>query len=111
MRDQGLFQKYKVARVDQKPITDGCIVLEWKDPNARKGIAAFSEAVRSDGYFALADGLDQKLATYKDDEKKWTPITETPLYDPEMKKKYECAHCGQSLKDDAPTSSPEEKTK
>lgn len=59
--ERGLYQKYVVDRTDGKPIEHGCIVLEWDDPNARKGIKAFSEAVRADGYDALADDLDHTL--------------------------------------------------
>lgn len=60
-RNTGLIHKYDVRRTDGKPITHGCIVLEWDDPNARKGIKAFSEAVRADGYESLADDLDRTL--------------------------------------------------
>lgn len=63
-RQKGLMQKYKVDRRDGKPIKDGCIVLEWSDPNARAGISAFAKAVRQDGYDKLADDLEAKLATY-----------------------------------------------
>lgn len=63
-RNEGLKEKYRVDRVDGKPIKDGCIVLEWSDPNARKGIAAFAKAVREDGYVRLADELEERLASY-----------------------------------------------
>lgn len=63
-RSKGLFHKYRVARVDKKPIEDGCIVLEWKDVHGRQGIAAFAESLRGDGYIQLADDLEQKLAQY-----------------------------------------------
>lgn len=64
-RNVGLTGKYIVERVDGKDMPHGCIVLEWKDPNARAGIAAFSEAVRRDGYIALADDLDNKLKEWQ----------------------------------------------
>lgn len=63
-RSVGLIKKYSVERTDGKPMPLGCIVMEWKDPNARKGIAAFSAAVRADGYTALADDLDAHLADF-----------------------------------------------
>ena len=58
---EGLIKKYQVERMDGKPMPEGCIVLEWKDPNARVGIAAFSRRVRRCGYEKLADDLDSKL--------------------------------------------------
>jgi len=60
-QEKGLFKKYHVERVDEKEMPEGCIVLEWKDPNARVGIAAFSRRVRRQGYTRLADDLDDKL--------------------------------------------------
>lgn len=63
-RNKGLYGKYHVERNDGKPLNDGCIVLEWGDANARKGIEAFARAVREDGYGSLADDLEKKLATY-----------------------------------------------
>lgn len=68
-RDKGPFKKYLVERTDGKPIKNGCIVLEWDDPNAREGIKAFAVAVRKDGYGSFADFLDQKLSTYGDTPK------------------------------------------
>lgn len=60
-KERGLFEKYHVERVDGKPMPAGCIVLEWKDPNAWPGIAAFSRAVRLAGYLQLSDDLDKRL--------------------------------------------------
>lgn len=66
-KSRGLFGKYYVDRVDGKPLKDdGCIVLEFKDSNARVGIYAFSRKVRSEGYFLLADDIDKKLSRYSD---------------------------------------------
>ncbi len=64
-KEKGLFEKYTVSRNDGKAIEDGCIVLEWKDKNARTGIQAFSKAVRDVGFGKLADDLDSKLAEYE----------------------------------------------
>ena len=65
MKNKGLYQKYRVERTDGKPMPEGCIVLEWKDPNARIGIAAFSRRVRRKGYRKLADDLDAKLSEWE----------------------------------------------
>lgn len=71
MKTKGLFQKYKVSRVDGKPISDGCIVMEWKDRNARQAIHAFARAMEESGYKQLAMDLDSRLADYgfKKDER------------------------------------------
>lgn len=66
-RDRGLFQKYIVTRVDGKPMPAGCIVLEWKDPNARKGIRAFADACWDSGFKQLAVDLRDKLDGYDDE--------------------------------------------
>lgn len=65
-RDTGLTEKYTVTRNDGKPLKGGAVVLEFGDPNARVGIAAFSRAVREDGYKLLADDLDTRLTDYDD---------------------------------------------
>lgn len=62
-KERGMYAKYQVSRVDGKPMTPG-VVLEFKDPNARKGIAAYSKAVREDGYERFADDLDEQLREY-----------------------------------------------
>ena len=65
--DIGLFHKYIVERVDGKPLKGGgCIVLEFGDPNARVGIKAYADHVRSKGYVPLADDLDNWLDTFED---------------------------------------------
>lgn len=61
---KGLLLRYKVERVDGKTITDGCMVMEWKDKNARRAIYAFARAVEADGYKNLAMDIDSKLADY-----------------------------------------------
>jgi len=58
-KERGLYQKYNVERVDGRPTGD-CIVLEFKDPNARAGIRAFSKEVKKKGYSPLADDLDEQ---------------------------------------------------
>lgn len=63
-KHRGLYGKYHVERVDKKPMNHGCIVLEWNDPAARRGIEAFAEAVRDKGYLQLADDLESRLEAY-----------------------------------------------
>lgn len=65
-RENGFYGKYRVERIDGKPITKGCVVMEFKDPNGRAGIKAFSKAVRADGYDILANDLDDILSGYDD---------------------------------------------
>ncbi len=67
-KSDGLHKKYIVKRVDRKKIKEGCIVLEWTDPIARKGIEAFSKAAREAGFKCLADDLDSRLWDYKKDD-------------------------------------------
>ena len=63
-KQKGFYKKYNVERFDGKPIKS-CIVLEFDDPNARVGIAAFSTAVRADGYIKLANDLDDLLRYFE----------------------------------------------
>lgn len=44
--------------------------------------------------------VTQALAAKAKDEKTWKPITDTALYDPELKNKYVCGHCGQPISPD-----------
>jgi hypothetical protein len=65
-KERGLYDKYKVERLDGKPIEKGCIVLEWSDRLARAGIKAFAAAVTSAGYLRLGNDLKTKLRDYGD---------------------------------------------
>lgn len=60
-KQRGLYEKYKVERVDGKPVGI-CLVLELKDPNARAGIKAFADAVRGSGYIELANDIEALLS-------------------------------------------------
>lgn len=60
-KEEGIIDKYTVRRNDGRLIEDGCMVMEWGDEHAHKGIAAFSESVRNGGYIKLADELDKEL--------------------------------------------------
>lgn len=64
-RRRGLYQKYRVTRVDgtdapgEKHSRCQYIVLDaTHDRNAPPAIQAYADAVRADGYHALADDLD-----------------------------------------------------
>lgn len=64
-KNKGLYGKYKVERVDGKPIKDGCIVLEFNDPIARKVIFRWARYMRDAGHFQVyEDVLDKLAATY-----------------------------------------------
>jgi len=57
-RKLGLYGKYKVERIDGRPLKgDYCIVLEIGDPNTWSAIAAFAMDVKRDGYDRLSDDL------------------------------------------------------
>lgn len=59
----GLYGKYHVDRVDGKPITQGCIVLEFKDPIARPAIQFWAETMREAGYHQVHADVMAKLQT------------------------------------------------
>ena len=60
-KERGLYEKYRVERVDGKPLKGGCVVLEWGDKSARLGIREFSAAVKASGYKKLSKDLDKRL--------------------------------------------------
>ncbi len=66
-KEEGLYGKYRVERVDGKPMPAGCIVMEWKDPSARRAIRTFSDCVKKAGYLQLSDDLDKRLEAYSED--------------------------------------------
>lgn len=59
-KDLGLIGKYRVERVDGKPV-DWCFVLQDTDPLAIPALQAYSQEARRKGYGPLADDLDAKL--------------------------------------------------
>jgi hypothetical protein len=62
-KTKGLFGKYRVERLDGKPLKgDACIVLEIGDPNARPAILTWAYTVEIDGYSALAADVREMLA-------------------------------------------------
>src|SRR5687767_1041244 len=56
----GLIHKYRVERVDKKPVA-WCFVLEGKDPLAIPALRAYALAARAKGYVPLADDLERKI--------------------------------------------------
>ena len=61
-KKKGLYQKYEVKKITNPDKVMDCIVLEWDDPRARKGIRAFAEACQEDGFHALAADLFRRLS-------------------------------------------------
>lgn len=61
-KEKGLYGKYRVERVDQKPIGD-CLVLEFKDPNTHRALAEYARTVRKDGYEQLANDVEKLLVS------------------------------------------------
>ncbi len=60
----GLYDKYKVERIDGKPLKGGAIVLEFGDPVARIAIFAWAQEMEYHGYHQVsADVLAQLEAT------------------------------------------------
>lgn len=60
-KERGLYGKYKVEKTTNPDKKLDCMVMEWDDPNGRKGIRAFAEAVKKEGYLLLYVDLDEKL--------------------------------------------------
>lgn len=62
---EGLYQKYKVERLDGKNMSMGCFVLELKDPKARTAIVAYAnELEKENASDALAYDLKTWVARY-----------------------------------------------
>lgn len=58
-KDAGLAIRYRVERVDGKPV-DWCFVLQDTDPLALPALRAYASAAREAGYAALARDLETK---------------------------------------------------
>ena len=48
-KNDGLFKKYDVNRIDGKIIKDGCLVLEFKDELAHSAIEEYAYSVGESG--------------------------------------------------------------
>jgi len=55
-RSVGLYEKYRVDRVDGHPI-GRCIVLELADPNSWNALLEWADSVAIDGYEILAEDV------------------------------------------------------
>jgi hypothetical protein len=62
----GLVGKYRVDRVDGKPLAGGCFVLEYGDPLAVAALEAYADAARGAHYLQLARDLDAIVARMKE---------------------------------------------
>ena len=72
-KQKGLYQKYKVSRQDGKIITEGCFVLELKDPKARKALLTYATEVLKEGYDKeLAYDLRAWVGQYSDKNSDYT---------------------------------------
>jgi len=70
----GLIGKYRVERVDGKPVK-WSFTLEDKDPLALPALKAYSQQARAAGYTALANDLDEKIREIEWDRmmESWPP--------------------------------------
>lgn len=59
-KNRGLYEKYSVKRNDGQELGD-CLVLEFKDPNARAAILAYANTVSDVGYEPLARDIKKRL--------------------------------------------------
>ncbi len=65
-KDKGLMVKYKVDRVDGKPMRgEFAIVLEGGDPNCWDSIETFARSLDDAGYHNAAKDIRQSLAKEK----------------------------------------------
>jgi hypothetical protein len=60
-KSEGFVQKYQVLKYKNPQKRIDCIVLEFDDPIARKGIQAWAEAMNDAGYHKCAAQVLAKL--------------------------------------------------
>lgn len=60
-KNEGLVNKYDVRKVSNPGKNLDCIVLEFDDPIARRGIQAWAEAMNDAGYHKCAAQVLAKL--------------------------------------------------
>ena len=60
-KDNGLYKKYDVKKLSNPNKFVDCMVLEFDDPVARVGLAAYAEAAHNAGYKTLAADIRGKL--------------------------------------------------
>lgn len=61
-RDEGLFAKYRVERIDGKGV-GRCFVMELDDPNTWPALLTYAETVEAEGYVALATDVRNWILT------------------------------------------------
>lgn len=66
MDERGYYQKYRIERIDGKPV-GWTFTLEDHDPLAVSALEAYSAAARQAGNVELADDLDAKVASMKEE--------------------------------------------
>lgn len=64
-KNKGLFRKYSVIKLDNVNKEMDCIVLEFDDPIARKGIKAWAQAMTEAGYFKCSQEVLNKLKVFE----------------------------------------------
>lgn len=64
-KTKGLMQKYRVERVDGKPV-GWAFVLQDTDPFAVPALRAYAKAALNAGYVALADDLERQAQRMQD---------------------------------------------
>jgi hypothetical protein len=60
-KDEGLQHRYDVTRVDKKPITLGCVVLEFSDERAWPALLKWADTMEADGYAKLAQDVRRNV--------------------------------------------------
>lgn len=63
-KNRGLYEKYSVKRNDGQEL-GYCLVLEFKDPNAKTAILAYARTMEQEGYVALSRGIEKRLREVK----------------------------------------------
>lgn len=65
MKDLGIYQKYEIKKLKNPSWNGRAIVLEFDDPIARKGIKAWAEEMRENGYYKVFDETMILLENYE----------------------------------------------
>jgi TusA-related sulfurtransferase len=60
-KEKGFQTRYEVRKASNPAKQMDCLVLEFDDPIARKGIRAWAEEMRRQGYEACANEVFEKL--------------------------------------------------
>lgn len=71
-KKRGLFQKYHVMKLSCPEKKMDCIVMEFDDPTARKGIRAWAKAMINRGYKAAGQEAIDKCEKIDQEQGVWT---------------------------------------